>query len=260
MSVKLQSSAGAAVPVNRPPSTSWWTARFLDKPENAFLCAVDESFVRDRFNLIGLEDAIPGFDAAVRHVLGETRTDGGGGAVVDKTSGGHRNACGQEAAAELFYGMAHARYVMTPTGVAKMFEKYLAGCFGHCPRVNCDRSPVLPIGLSDAVGIDTVRIYCPRCMDVYWPPAGLNGSSVDGAYIGTGFPHMAFMTQPELRPARPRGRFAAKLYGFTVHKSAGDLQRLAAAERKGGANSNCVDKTKDGPPRRCGVQQNTAVA
>lgn len=75
-----------------------------------------------------------------------------------------------------------------------------------------------------------MRIFCPRCMDVYTPPPGVKGAAVDGAYFGTGLPHMVLMTRPEYIPSRPRGRHVAKLYGFRIHDSAYDLQRNAFKE------------------------------
>lgn len=77
-------------------------------------------------------------------------------------------------------------------------------------------------------GKSTVRLYCPRCTDVYIPPAGMIGSSMDGAYFGTSFPQMMLMTKPEHRPPRPEGRYVAKIHGFRLHKSATNLQRIAS--------------------------------
>lgn len=78
------------------------------------------------------------------------------------------------------------------------------------------------------VGENSVRLYCPRCMDVYVPATGSKGATVDGAYFGTGLPHMVFMTRPEYRPSRPKGRYVAKIYGFRVHRTASELQRQEA--------------------------------
>lgn len=71
-------------------------------------------------------------------------------------------------------------------------------------------------GLHNVAGRDTVKLYCPRCKDVYVPASGTRGATVDGAFFGTGFPHMAFMTRPEYRPG---GRYVAKLYGFRIYES-----------------------------------------
>lgn len=123
------------------------------------MCVVDAAYVRDRFNLTGLDELVPDLDRAARTVLDEGRP----------SNAGDEAAAAAESAARLLYGLVHARYVMTPKGVAKMFEKFAAECFGHCPRVNCERSPVLPIG--------TVSILLrPRRAAVRVPETGVETS------------------------------------------------------------------------------------
>ena len=47
------------------------------------------------------------------------------------------------------YGLIHARYIITPKGLAIMREKYTKGAFGVCPRVLCERQHTLPVGMSE---------------------------------------------------------------------------------------------------------------
>ena len=122
---------------------------------------------------------------------------------------------------------------MTTRGISEMTEKYLAGDFGCCPRVFCEKQAVLPLGLHDQPGKDTVKLYCPKCRDVYNPKSSRH-YQLDGAFFGSGFPHMFFMMNPEYRPRRPRKHFVARLFGFIIHPSAYLIQQEAGDSiRKG---------------------------
>jgi len=65
------------------------------------------------------------------------------------------------------------------------------------------------VGLSDVPGEAMVKLYCPKCQDVYVPKSSRHHHT-DGAYFGTGFPHMLFMVHPEYRPKRPVSQFTAR--------------------------------------------------
>lgn len=135
--------------------------------------------------------------------------------------------------AENLYGLIHARYILTDTGLKKMLEKYKKRRFGLCNRYYCDHAAMLPIGLSDEPNIYSVRLYCPRCMDLYAPHFSSKSVLSDGAWFGTSFPHMFFMVYPEYRPLPPTQQFTATLYGFKIHEKAIEYQRkqFEAAER-----------------------------
>ena len=64
-------------------------------------------------------------------------------------------------------------------------------------------------GLSDVPGEAMVKLYCPKCQDVYTPKSSRHHHT-DGAYFGTGFPHMLFMVHPEYRPKRPANQFVPR--------------------------------------------------
>ena len=72
-----------------------------------------------------------------------------------------------------------------------MRERYLAGRFGTCPRIMCEKQTALPIGISEDLKIARVKIYCPRCKDIYSPKK--KSADADGAYFGTSFPHLLLM-------------------------------------------------------------------
>lgn len=72
----------------------------------------------------------------------------------------------------------------------------------------------LSTGLSDVPGEAMVKLYCPKCQDVYVPKSSRHHHT-DGAYFGTGFPHMLFMVHPEYRPKRPANQFTARSAALT---------------------------------------------
>lgn len=74
-----------------------------------------------------------------------------------------------EQGAEKLYGLIHARYVLTKPGLQVIMERYRNQEFGTCPRTFCQENPVVPTGRYDAPGIDTVKLFCSRCGDLYHP-------------------------------------------------------------------------------------------
>lgn len=95
-------------------------------------------------------------------------------------------------------------------------DKYKRGDFGRCPRVLCSMQSLLPVGLSDIPMTKTVKLYCPRCEDIYNPKSSRHGA-VDGAYFGTSFPHMLFQVHPNYLPSKNLDRYVPRIFGFKVH-------------------------------------------
>ncbi len=113
-----------------------------------------------------------------------------------------------ESSAELLYGLIHARYITSRPGIQQMMEKYELSHFGYCPRVYCAGARVLPVGLTDTPGQQTVKLYCPSCLDVYTPPNS-RFQAVDGAFFGTTFGCLFFMTfLPDIEIAPPKRKSA----------------------------------------------------
>lgn len=80
-------------------------------------------------------------------------------------------------------------------------DKYKRADFGRCPRVLCQTQPLLPVGLTDAPYVKSVKLFCGRCEDIYSPKSSRHGS-IDGAYFGTSFPHLLFLVYPTLIPPK----------------------------------------------------------
>jgi casein kinase II subunit beta len=101
-----------------------------------------------------------------------------------------------ESSAEMLYGLIHQRFICSRAGIQQMSEKYDLAHFGVCPRTFCEQVRTLPVGLSDVPGEDTVKLFCPSCLDVYVPPNS-RFQTVDGAFFGRTFGALFLLTFPE---------------------------------------------------------------
>merc|ERR1712137_1327525 len=106
--------------------------------------------------------------------------------------------------------------ILSPRGLAMMREKFLNGAFGVCPRVLCGGQNVLPIGMSEHLRHSRVKVYCPKCEDVYVPKKKC--SDVDGAYFGCSFPHILLQTYTDLVPKEKPNVYVPRIYGFKIYQ------------------------------------------
>ena len=81
--------------------------------------------------------------------------------------------------------------------MAKVFRKFLEGAYGTCPRALCDNQKCIPVGLSEKLRGSRVKIFCPKCDEVYMVQKLKSGgnsvqtaTNLDGAYFGSSFPQM----------------------------------------------------------------------
>ncbi|XP_048005481.1 casein kinase II subunit beta-like [Leguminivora glycinivorella] len=198
------------------PSISSWIDYFCRR--NEFFCKVSLDYITDEFNLSGLREQVPHYRQALDMILHQE---------PDESEDNSKQAQLVEQASEILYGLIHARYILTEKGLDEMLLKFEKEDFGHCSRVFCENQPMLPLGLSDVRGEATVKVYCPKCMEVYKPSS--RQRHTDGAYFGTAFPHMVFMSYPQLRPKRAAVQFVPRLYGFKIHPLAYEAQLRASS-------------------------------
>ncbi|KAF4732933.1 casein kinase 2 regulatory subunit, partial [Perkinsus olseni] len=103
-----------------------------------------------------------------------------------------------ESAAQMLYGLIHARFLLTSRGMQAMLDKYSAFTYGLCPNADCEeaKQPVLPYG-NDRPGQCGTKVYCPRCNEIYFPRSA-RLEVIDGAYFASSFCHMFLMAYPHL--------------------------------------------------------------
>jgi casein kinase II subunit beta len=198
-----------------------WISSFCSLMGHEFFAEVSEDFIEDDFNLTGLQSQVPMYKEALEMILDvepeddeeeeeeEEEEEDEDEVLGDERPLGYRRAGDRrharvasdlsviESSAELLYGLIHQRYITSRPGIQQMLEKYEMQHFGVCPRVNCGGCKVLPVGRSDTPGQETVKLFCPGCMDIYTPPNS-RFHSVDGAFFGTTFGCLFFMTFPDL--------------------------------------------------------------
>jgi casein kinase II subunit beta len=215
-----------------------WISAFCSLVGHEYFAEVSEDFIEDDFNLTGLQSQVPMYKEALEMILDvepednsedgedeEEEEDEDEDEMHDGPDGvgrGYRRAADAAAAAaerrhlrmasdlsviessaEMLYGLIHQRFITSRQGIQQMAEKYELGHFGHCPRVYCHGAKVLPVGCSDIPGQETVKLFCPSCLDVYSPPNS-RFQTVDGAFFGTTFGCLFFMTFPELEVGGPK--------------------------------------------------------
>ncbi|TYG43597.1 hypothetical protein ES288_D11G030800v1 [Gossypium darwinii] len=180
-----------------------WISWFCNLRGNEFFCEVDVDYIQDDFNLCGLSSQVPYYDYALDLIL-------------DIESSHEEQNELVESAAEMLYGLIHARFILTSKGMAAMLDKYKNYDFGRCPRVYCCGQPCLPVGQSDFPRSSTVKIFCPRCEDIYYPRSKYQGN-IDGAYFGTTFPHLFLMTYSHLKPLKASQIYVPRVFGFKLH-------------------------------------------
>jgi casein kinase II subunit beta len=93
--------------------------------------------------------------------------------------------------AKELYGLIHARFIQTAQGMALIREKYLNAVYGHCPRILCNKQILLPMGLSEQLKYTRIKVYCPKCQEIYKPRQKC--SEIDGGYFGISYPQLFLM-------------------------------------------------------------------
>lgn len=187
-----------------------WIEWYCHLKGNEFFVEVDEDYIQDEFNLTGLNAQVPYYEHALNMILD----------LDDDHFFSEEHQPLVETAAQMLYGLIHARYILTSRGMAAMLDKYNAHVYGTCQLAQCEamNQGVAPIGLSDSLRQSAAKVYCPHCKEMYYPkPSRLE--CLDGAYFGTSFAHLFFLTYSYLVPPSIPQPFVPRIFGFKIHKS-----------------------------------------
>ena len=153
-----------------------WINWFCSHHGNHFFCEVEKSYIEDSFNLFGLKQYITkDFNKVLDTILDRIEPDEAESEDLSRS-------------AALLYGLIHARFIITASGLEAMHQKCLQREFGECPRTYCKGQAVLPIGITDEPKQGILKLFCPKCQDIY--NCNPNQRHIDGAYFGTTFPHL----------------------------------------------------------------------
>ncbi|KAF0546702.1 casein kinase subunit II beta [Gigaspora margarita] len=193
-----------------------WISWFCGLPGHEYFAEVAEDFIEDDFNLTGLNSMVPFYKEALEMIL-DVESEEETLKVPDVSI--------VETSAELLYGLIHQRYIITRQGLQQMVDKYESKHFGICPRYYCQSCPVIPCGRSDMPGLETVKLFCPSCLDLYTPPSS-RFHNVDGAFFGTTFPHLLFQQYPDLLQNTPTEIYEPRIFGFKVSEKSRSGPRM----------------------------------
>ncbi|KXJ89815.1 casein kinase II regulatory subunit-domain-containing protein [Microdochium bolleyi] len=194
-----------------------WISSFCSLLGHEYFAEVSEDFIEDDFNLTGLQTQVAMYKEALEMILDvepeddddeeeeeeedeDESIEGGNAPMRQGERRNHSRIASDlsviESSAEMLYGLIHQRFICSRAGIQQMSEKYELGHFGVCPRSHCEQARTLPVGLSDIPGEETVKLFCPSCLDVYVPPNS-RFQTVDGAFFGRTFGSLFLLTFPE---------------------------------------------------------------
>lgn len=177
-------------------SEDTWISNFLKKTENIGLLPIQESFLQDKFNLVGLLKNIPNLSRCFDTIRN-----------ISSSKYSNEDA--------VLYYLLHQRYILSTNGMAKMLERITKKYYGECRRMGCEDYPLIPLGLSNNPAISSVKLYCHNCNNVFDPNNSL--SDLDGCSFGNTFAHLLVMTYKETFQKKKYGNYIPRIFGFRIH-------------------------------------------
>lgn len=169
---------------------------FLNEPDGKLFARVDEAFIKANISdpkiIEKVGDVSNGLKLLFSSRVELSRSD--------------------EKKARTLYGLLHRKFLLTDEGRRQMIQKFQAEEFPKCCRYFCC-SRCFPMGLTEELGKDTVKMFCPNCTDAF---ECKTVDHIDGAFFGKEWIHL-LMNSGELElPDELPFAYEPKVYGFRV--------------------------------------------
>ena len=191
-----------------PSAVEPWIKQFCSLPEHKWYVQIDTDWAVDWFNNYGLKEYFPNYEFALDMISDKHSHEW--------ASMSDQNVSSIVIQAKQLYGLLHARWITQPSGLKQMKKKFESGVFGVCPRFNCKGQKLLPMGTTVKPRHHSVKLFCPRCCDIYVAPESMR---IDGAHFGPAFPHLFLQEFGEFDGRREFQPTVLEAFGFPIHKS-----------------------------------------
>jgi casein kinase II subunit beta len=190
-----------------------WVDYFCSELRGRYFVKIESSYLTDNFNLFGLRAKARDNQQTFRCAVDAIR-----GPYLPSDRRPEDWPPDVEIAAVRLYGLLHARFLLTHNALAQMYDKYARDEFPRCPRTCCDGHVCLPYGPSEEIGVSVLRMFCPRCKEVYVSDDRVS-DKIDGAYFGPSWVHLflqKYEREPKLVPRGELKKPRIRLFGFRI--------------------------------------------
>ncbi|CDW81322.1 casein kinase ii subunit beta isoform 1 [Stylonychia lemnae] len=209
-----EGSSSSFVEDSEPDSEETWIEWFCRKKGNEFLCQVDQQYMMDDFNLTFLKSQVENYKDAYHMILD----------MEDDYNLDELNKKDMDTQIQIkkdaikLYGLLHQRFIQSSIGLEAMKSKMMKGDFGFCPRVLCEKQPVIPWGETVHPGVCQTRVFCPKCKGLFQPDYQKH-QKLDGSFFGPNLAGILLISYPKIIIGKQKtDEFQPKLFGFKMHK------------------------------------------
>jgi casein kinase II subunit beta len=142
-----------------------WVTAFSERAGNELYLKVPNSFIIDPVTISCLNTLLNGINQTYsKHVLDYILIISDSHCFPKSKKFIHQNKLATD-----YYNILHSLFVVSPQGLLEVKKMFKQKKFGECLRVYCDRFPLIPVGFHDQLRRSKVKLFCPKCRDIYYP-------------------------------------------------------------------------------------------